>query len=116
MALRALLGSGHDSVAGIRGGHAYICAMLLALDMLLASHDRQPGRARHLYRAARTRITLHDQSACTPADQGECDSGEPCRTEPDASRPAETREVGGSIPSLPTTSAQVNGAGSPGFP
>ena len=56
MALRALLGSGHDSVAGIRGGHAYICAMLLALDMLLASHDRQPGRARQVVAQDRPRL------------------------------------------------------------
>jgi hypothetical protein len=56
MALRALLGSGHDSVAGIRGGHAYICAMLLTLDMLLASHDRQPGRARQVVAQDRPRL------------------------------------------------------------
>jgi hypothetical protein len=56
-----------------------------------------------LYQAARPRITLNDQSACTPADQGECDSGKPCRTDPDASHPAENCKVGGSIPSLPIT-------------
>jgi hypothetical protein len=56
-----------------------------------------------LYRAARPRITLHDRSICTPADQGECNSGEPCRTDLNAPHPAENRKVGGSIPSLPTT-------------
>ena len=60
-----------------------------------------------LNRAARTRITLHDQSAWNPTDQGECGSGEPCRTDPNESHPAENRKVGGSIPSLPTTSGQV---------
>jgi hypothetical protein len=54
------------------------------------------------HRAARTRITLNDQSAYPPADQGERASGEPCRTDTDESHPTEYRKVGGSIPSLPT--------------
>jgi hypothetical protein len=33
----------------------------------------------------------------------------------DDSHPAENRKVGGSIPSLPTTSALVNGAALPDF-
>ena len=40
--------------------------------------------------AAQTRITLNSQSAKSPADQGECDSDESCRTEQEVSRPAET--------------------------
>ena len=50
----------------------------------------------YLHLAARTRITLNDQSAWTPAAQGECDSGEPCRTEPDEPHPAETARISGS--------------------
>ena len=61
------------------------------------------------HRAAPTRITLNSQSAESPADQGERDAGEPGRTEPDESHPAENRKVGGSIPSLPTTSALASG-------
>jgi len=60
-----------------------------------------------LDRGAQPRITLDDQPACTPADQGGCDSGEPCRTDLDVPHSVENRKVGGSIPSLPTTSAQV---------
>jgi uncharacterized protein YndB with AHSA1/START domain len=55
-----------------------------------------------LYRAAQPRITLNSQSAESPADQGEGDSGEPYRTDLDRPHPAENRKVGGSIPSLPT--------------
>jgi hypothetical protein len=65
------------------------------------------------HRAAQTRIKLNSQSAESPADQGEGDSGEPCRTDPDEPHPAENRKVGGSIPSLPTTSALVSGAVGP---
>jgi hypothetical protein len=54
------------------------------------------------HRAAQTRITLNSQSAESPADQGEGDSDESCRTVPDESHPAENRKVGGSIPSLAT--------------
>jgi hypothetical protein len=39
------------------------------------------------HRAARPRISLNDQSPQTLADQGEYDSGGPCRTEPDESHP-----------------------------
>ena len=59
------------------------------------------------HRAARTRITLNSQSAESPADQGEGDSAEPCRTAPDEPHPAENRKVGGSIPSLPTVLGQL---------
>jgi hypothetical protein len=45
-----------------------------------------------LHRAARTRTTLNSQSSWTPADQGEYDSGEPSRMEPDESHPAENRK------------------------
>jgi hypothetical protein len=62
-----------------------------------------------LYQAARPRITLNDESAWAAPDQGECNSDEPSRTEPNDSHPAENRKVGGSIPSLPTTTAQANG-------
>ena len=67
------------------------------------------------HRAARTRITLNDQSAYPPADQGERASGEPCRTDTDESHPTEYRKVGGSIPSLPTRFVQLSGlaAGTP---
>jgi hypothetical protein len=61
-----------------------------------------------LHRAALTRITLNDQSACTPADQSEWGPGESCRTTLDEWHPAESRKVGGSIPSPPTTSALVS--------
>jgi hypothetical protein len=47
----------------------------------------------NLHRAARTRTTLNSQSSWTPADQGEYDSGEPSRTEPDESHPAENRKI-----------------------
>jgi hypothetical protein len=60
-----------------------------------------------LHRAARACTTPNDQSSCAPADQSECDSGEPRRTDPHVPHSAENRKVGGSIPSLPTTSAQV---------
>jgi hypothetical protein len=39
-------------------------------------------------RSAQTRITLNSQSAESPADQGEGDSDESCRTVPDESHPA----------------------------
>jgi hypothetical protein len=51
-----------------------------------------------------------------PADKGECDAGEPGRTEPDESHPAENRKVGGSIPSLPTTTIQVTSLAHPTSP
>jgi hypothetical protein len=60
-----------------------------------------------LDRAARTRTTLNDKPDWTLADQGGCDSDEPRRTVADAPHPAENRKVGGSIPSLPTTSPLV---------
>jgi hypothetical protein len=59
-----------------------------------------------LHRAARACTTPNDQSSCAPADQSECDSGEPRRTDPHVPHSAENRKVGGSIPSLPTTSAR----------
>jgi hypothetical protein len=65
------------------------------------------------YRAAFTRITLNSQSAESRADQGEGDSAESCRTVPDAWHPAENRKVGGSIPSLPTTTVDAPGSRSP---
>jgi hypothetical protein len=41
--------------------------------------------------------------------------GEPCRTALDESHPAESRKVGGSIPSPPTGNAQLSGqANGPG--
>jgi hypothetical protein len=46
-----------------------------------------------LHRAARPRITLHDRSTWTPADQGEYNSGEPRRTDLNARHPAEDRKV-----------------------
>jgi hypothetical protein len=58
-----------------------------------------------LHRAARPRITLHDRAIWTPDDQGEYNSGEPCRTDLNARHPAENRKVGGSIPSLPVQMA-----------
>ncbi len=57
-----------------------------------------------LHQAARPRVTFTAQVAWIPAGQGERDCGEPSRTEPDESHPAECHKVGGSIPSLPTTS------------
>jgi hypothetical protein len=42
-----------------------------------------------LYRAARSRIVSHGGCAWTPADQGECNSGEPRRTDLNAGHPAE---------------------------
>jgi hypothetical protein len=62
-----------------------------------------------LHRAAQRRITLNAQVAQILAGQQECDCGEPSRTEPNQSHPAENRKVGGSIPSLPTRSAQLCG-------
>ena len=53
---------------------------------------------------------MNDRATRTPADQGECDSDERGRTELNELHPAENRKVGGSIPSLPTTSARVGGA------
>src|SRR5215211_6320261 len=55
-----------------------------------------------LHRAAQPRITLNAQVTWILADQRERDCGEPSRTEPNESHPAENRKVGGSIPSLPT--------------
>jgi hypothetical protein len=52
-----------------------------------------------LHWAAPPRITLNAQVAWILADQRECDAGEPGRTEPTESHPAENRKVGGSIPS-----------------
>ncbi len=57
-----------------------------------------------VHQAARPRITFAAQVAWIPAGQRERDCGEPSRTEPDESQPAESHKVGGSIPSLPTTS------------
>ena len=60
-----------------------------------------------LYQAARPRSTVNDESAWTAPDQGECNSDEPSRTEPDDSHPAENRKVGGSsIASLATDHPQ----------
>jgi hypothetical protein len=47
-----------------------------------------------LNQAARTRTTLNDASPWTLADQGECNSGEPCRTDLDRPHPAENRKPG----------------------
>jgi len=55
-----------------------------------------------LHRAAQPRITLNAQVTWILTDQRERDCGEPSRTEPNESHPAENRKVGGSIPSLPT--------------
>ena len=58
-----------------------------------ASHDRQPGRAKHLY-----------QSACTPADQENATQANRAGQSLMRRTRLKTRKVGGSIPSLPTTS------------
>jgi hypothetical protein len=47
----------------------------------------------------------------TPAGQGEPRPGEASRTLLDELHPAENRKVGGSIPSLPTTTVQVSACG-----
>jgi len=46
-----------------------------------------------------------------PADQGECDSDGPSRTDPNDLHPAENRKVGGSMPSLPIAPPQLDVAG-----
>jgi hypothetical protein len=61
-----------------------------------------------LHRLAPPRISLNGQASRTPSDQVERDFGESPRTAPDESHSAENRKVGGSIPSLPTTSALVS--------
>ena len=57
----------------------------------------------------RTRTNPDEESAYMLTEQGGCNGGGRSRTDPDEANPAENRKVGGSIPSLPTTSAQVNG-------
>jgi hypothetical protein len=73
---------------GVRLGGSIPKPRLVRGAVLLAFCPTDPNPA------ARPRITLHDQSAWSPAEQGECDSAEPCRTEPDESHPAENRTVG----------------------
>jgi hypothetical protein len=64
-------------------GHAW------ALDVILPAFCPTA-----LHRAAQPRITLNAQVAWTLADQRERDCGEPSRTEPNESHPAENRKVG----------------------
>jgi hypothetical protein len=59
------------------------------------------------HRAVPTRINPDDDRDSIPAEQGECGSGGSSRTHPDEYHPAENGKVGGSIPSLPTASAQL---------
>jgi hypothetical protein len=64
-----------------------------------------------LYRAARPGTIPHSRPLWTPAGQGERRPGEASRTLLDELHPAENRKVGGSIPSLPTTTVQVSACG-----
>ena len=63
------------------------------------------------HRAERRRIAWDDRVHLHPADQGECDSDGPSRTDPNDLHPAENRKVGGSMPSLPIAPPQLDVAG-----
>jgi hypothetical protein len=65
------------------------------------------------HRAGQARINPDDDRTSIAAEQGRFDSGGCPRTDPDEANPAENRKVGGSIPSLPTTSAATKGRRSP---